>query len=152
MVEQATDLISPASEWLRDIMSDRKKYVAIKRASTLDQFKSSWYVAALLGQLHLNKSDQLLAALWGCSTAKDICSGSLAAQAQKHGIHERHWQKLTSTLDREEAARQVRRIVRQLPAAPVDDVIEKLFYWGPSARRRWAMAWFDLQEEEDDAS
>jgi len=149
---QNVDVVKKASDWIKEILADRQKRVAIKRASSLKAFKDSWYVASLLGRIHVPHSDQLLTALWGTATAKDVCNGSLAVLSRKNGLKERHWQKLTSTRDREEAARQVRRIIRQLPAAPTDDVIEKLFYWGPRARRDWAVAWFKQEWDGSDDS
>lgn len=137
-----------AADGLAGILQDRKKRAALKRASTYDNFKSSWHISALLGGLHQPPADQLLVSLWAASTVKENCEGSLARRAREYGINERHWQKLTSTRSRQEAARQVRRIARQLPSAPIRDIVEKLYFWGPSSRRRWAMEWFDIEEED----
>jgi len=144
------DVITPATEWLREVISDKRKRASLRRETSLQDFRSSWYVASLLGQLHVPKNDQLLTSLWGAATAKEVCDGSLAQLARKYGVNERRWRKLTSTRDRTEAARQVRRIVRQLPQTPIKDVIEHLFFWGPTARRRWAVSWFDVEEEAND--
>ena len=152
MADEWNATLEQSTDWLSNVLADRKKRVAIKRASTFEDFKNSWSVAALLGQLKRPKYDRLLAALWGAATAKKTCDGSLASIARQHGVNERRWRKLISTRDREEAARQVRRIVRQLDAAPVGDIIDKLYWWGPDARQGWAVAWFDSQEGAEDDS
>lgn len=147
MVDGTEKIISPSALWLRDVIADKQQHSAVKRASTLEEFGSNWYVASLLAKLRTPVNVQLITSIWGAATAKGDCEGSLAFHARKHGIHERHWRKLTSTRDRQEAARQTRRIVRQLPEVPIEDIIEKLFYWGPRARQDWAIAWFDYDEK-----
>ena len=42
---------------LAGILQDRKKRAALKRASTYENFKSSWHISALLGVLHQSPTD-----------------------------------------------------------------------------------------------
>jgi hypothetical protein len=147
-----SDPITSAADWLTKSLSDTKIKSALKRASTLEEFQNSWYLASLLATLDSPKNDQLLTSIWGAAVAKSVCDGSLAAVAKRHGLNEKHWRKLTATTSRVEAARQVRRISRQLDAVPVKDIIEKLFYWGTKARRDWAVEWFKLNGEQIDAT
>lgn len=136
------------------IAEDRQARASLKRASTIEKFNNSWTVARLVSNLRntadqsLNDS-QLIPALWAVGCPRVFSDKDFPKVARAAGISERSWQKLTSTRNRLEAARQIRRITKRLPAVPVADIVEGLYFWGDRRRREWAMGWFDIQEETD---
>ena len=110
-------------------------------------FKESWTGASFTGAVRaaagtqLNDS-QLVPGLWAVAPTRSLGRTAFARAAKQAGIKESAWRKLTSTRNREEAARQTRRIVRRLDHVPVAEIVDGIYYWGPKVRREWAVAWF----------
>ena len=122
----------------------------LRRCSSVEALSTNWDLLCLLSAMpSVRRNDQLWYSLWAVSAAQAPSGRSLADLARAHGISEKRWRKLTSTRERSEASRQLRRIVRQLSECPIPEVIKTLFYWSDRSRRQLAMDWFKLNTESD---